>query len=84
MKTIIIGALCAILAGCASQQPPETTTPVPAIYEVQGVPVVCLSEPHDDAERWRAMCAPIGDWMPCAETAETLRCLTGQQTRSFQ
>lgn len=54
----------------------------PVLYTVQGAPVVCMSVGREEgAAQWSSMCAPIGRWMQCAETATTLTCDTGAPRR---
>lgn len=76
MKALALLALLSFTA--AAQEPP----PKVAIYQINGVAVVCMSKPHGDEDAsWDAMCAPIGPWLSCTETEETLSCARGKPAR---
>lgn len=82
-RIILTVGILAALTGCQAAPVAETpsTEPVPALYAIQGRPVVCLAEPHEGKATWRSVCAPVGPWMACEETAETLQCATGRPAR---
>mgnify|MGYP007107466889 CR=1 FL=1 len=46
------------------------------LIEVKGGQLVCVSESleAESTELWSTVCAPIGPWIPCKESATQLSC----------
>ena len=84
MTRITLTALAIlVLTGCQAslEVADEPAELIPSIYAIQGRPVVCVAEPHEGKQSWPSMCAPVGRWMACTETEETLDCSQGRPAR---
>ena len=74
----------ALLVGCAeARETPEPvpTEPVPRVVPTSRGAYVCFAPLMGESDQWPAMCAPLGEWQRCAETATHLQC-AGVRERS--